>query len=163
MTQGQRPEAEGDHDGHDPGESLPVNPAGTEGQIMDQVMVAHASMWSAPLPPPDDLVKYNDAVPDGAERIIAMTERRHAHALETEVRMGEHAYRLARSGQLLGASVAFAVLAVAGLIAWLGATTAAAIVISSTLIGAAGIFVVGKWREQEGYGLPVRRATDDTN
>lgn len=38
-----------------------------------------ASQFSGPLPPPEILIKYNDAVPDAAERILSMAEREAAH------------------------------------------------------------------------------------
>ena len=50
-------------------------------------ITAQAAHFSGPLPPPEILAKYNDALPGAAERIIAMAENqsRHRQSLETRV------------------------------------------------------------------------------
>lgn len=40
--------------------------------------------WKGPLPPPDKLKEYNDAVSDGAERILRMTEKQAEHRMAME-------------------------------------------------------------------------------
>jgi uncharacterized membrane protein len=53
--------------------------------------VTHQSVsFSGPLPHPSLLAKYNEVIPNGAERIMAMAERQSAHreALETLVITG---------------------------------------------------------------------------
>ncbi len=42
------------------------------------------SSWKGPIPPPDILKEYNEAVPDGAERILSMAERQSEHRMELE-------------------------------------------------------------------------------
>ncbi len=44
-----------------------------------------------PLPPPEQLLKYNEAVPNGAERILAMAEKQalHRQSLEAKVIDGD--------------------------------------------------------------------------
>ena len=59
-------------------------------------------MWSGPLPPPTLLAEYNDAVPDGAERIVSMVERQTAHRMEMEARTAKYDHRLAHTGQWIG-------------------------------------------------------------
>jgi uncharacterized membrane protein len=45
-----------------------------------------AAFFSGPVPPPEFLARYNDVVPNGAERLLAMAERQSAHreSLETK-------------------------------------------------------------------------------
>ena len=62
-------------------------------------------MWSGPLPPPTLLAEYNDAVPDGAERIVSMVERQTAHRMEMEARTAKYDHRLAHTGQWIGLTV----------------------------------------------------------
>jgi len=38
-----------------------------------------AEYFSSPLPPPSVLARYNDVIPGGADRILAMAERQSAH------------------------------------------------------------------------------------
>jgi uncharacterized membrane protein len=40
--------------------------------------------FSGPIPPPNFLARYNEVVPNGAERIMAMAERQSAHREELE-------------------------------------------------------------------------------
>jgi uncharacterized membrane protein len=40
--------------------------------------------FEGPLPPPGLLAQYNDAAPNGADRILAMAERQAAHRQELE-------------------------------------------------------------------------------
>jgi uncharacterized membrane protein len=68
--------------------------------------IAHKSIqFSGPLPPPEILVRYNDAVPGGAERIVAMAEKQqeHRHRLESAVVMAN--CRTQQIGQVLGSIV----------------------------------------------------------
>lgn len=44
--------------------------------------LSHQISWSAgPLPPAEELLKYNDAVPEAAERILKMAETQQHHRL----------------------------------------------------------------------------------
>jgi uncharacterized membrane protein len=55
------------------------------------IAVTHQSVsFSGPLPPPALLAKYNEVIPNGAERIMAMAERQSAHRefLEKQVVAG---------------------------------------------------------------------------
>ena len=45
-----------------------------------------SSTFSGPLPPPEILIRYNEAVPDAAERILAMAEKQSAHRISLEDR-----------------------------------------------------------------------------
>jgi uncharacterized membrane protein len=49
-----------------------------------------AEFFSGPVPPPSLLAKYNDVVPNGAERLMAMAERQSAHreSMESQVVSG---------------------------------------------------------------------------
>lgn len=52
--------------------------------------VTQAVQFSGPLPPPELLERYNEVIPNGAERIMAMAERQSAHreSLEAQVIAG---------------------------------------------------------------------------
>lgn len=51
------------------------------------VVQIQASAFSGPLPPPELLAKYNDVIPNGAERIMAMAERQSSHRERLEYRV----------------------------------------------------------------------------
>ncbi len=53
-------------------------------------MVLHQEThFSGPIPPPALLAKYNEVIPNGAERIMAMAERQSAHRERLEARGGD--------------------------------------------------------------------------
>ena len=95
------------------------------------------------MPPPETLAQYSEAVPDGAERVLAMAERQAAHRVAIEAESVTSDYKLARAGQLVGLVVVLAVLALAGYLAYLGATTAAVAAVAIDVVGLAAVFVYG--------------------
>ena len=105
-------------------------------------------MFSGPLPPPEVLTKYNEAVPNAAERILVMAEKQadHRRGLEAKV-VASNAFN-----QTLGSVFAFilGLIAIGGgiyLIASGKSTEGLASIISSlTVLG--GIFVYGRRQQR---------------
>ena len=61
--------------------------------------------WSGPLPPPAALEKFNQIIPGGADRILAMAEKEQVHRIEYE-KVGLNATAgESKRGQFLGAAV----------------------------------------------------------
>ena len=62
--------------------------------------VAHreVTQWQGPLPPPESLERYNDILPDAAERIMAMAEKEmeHRHKREDIMLEQDEAYMMKR-------------------------------------------------------------------
>jgi uncharacterized membrane protein len=56
----------------------------TERELLIQ---ASSSSFSGPIPPPELLERYNDVIPNGAERIMVMAERQSAHREALEARV----------------------------------------------------------------------------
>src|SRR5260370_11293747 len=126
-------------------------------------MVLHQEThFSGPLPHPALLAKYNEVIPNGAERIMAMAERQSAHreSLEACVVAGNVA------SQARGSVFAFIICLVAviggfTLIATGKSAYGLAAIISS-LAALAGIFVIGKYqqrkeRQEKADALAARR------
>jgi len=65
--------------------------------------ISYAS-FSGPLPPPNVLAGYNDAVKDGAERLLKMTENQSNHRMKMEYRGQWFAFILGLMG-LTGAVI----------------------------------------------------------
>lgn len=53
-------------------------------QPNNQQILAQHQQWSGPLPPPAALAQFNDIIPNGAERIMAMVETEQAHRIASE-------------------------------------------------------------------------------
>ena len=102
-----------------------------------------AASFSGPLPPPETLVKYNEPVPDGAERIIAMAEKQAEHRMKQEGRgIGAD---IVRANLGLGAGF---IVALGGLGASYflidGGNAAAGVALGSVdLVGLVGAFIFG--------------------
>src|SRR5437899_3174380 len=64
------------------------------------------AVFQGPLPPPEILAKYNEALPGAAERIIAMAEKNQDHRQKLEAIVIPSRARNERRGQIIGAIVA---------------------------------------------------------
>ena len=117
------------------------HPAKQQGSV---VQAQFSGTFSGPLPPPNVLTKYNEAVPDAAERILRMAEKQaeHRQGLETKA-VASNTFN-----QTLGSIFAFilGLIAITGgiyLIATGKSTEGLTSIISSlTVLG--GIFVFGR-------------------
>jgi uncharacterized membrane protein len=61
-----------------------------------------AELFSGPIPPPDLLEKYNNIIPGGADRILAMAEQQQSHRQFMERTVIEGDVRRADRGLILG-------------------------------------------------------------
>lgn len=124
------------------------NPSGSNESIT-HVQRVEAAYFSGPIPPPDTLARYNDIVPNGAERLLAMAEKQSTHREELEAQV----VRGNISSQRLGSTYAFIIslVAVAGGI-WLihegkSVTGLAAIIIDLATL--AGVFVFSRNKQSQ--------------
>lgn len=125
---------------HQPPPQLPSHE--TLRQLVRQE-ISVSSTFSGPLPPPDILARYNDAVPDGAERIIALAERQAAHRMALESRVVDADIKRSNLGLGAGLLVALAGLSAAFLMVDRGNAWAGAVVGSLDLAGLVAVFVYG--------------------
>jgi uncharacterized membrane protein len=102
-----------------------------------------SASFSGPLPPPEILARYNDAVPDAAERIIAMAEKQAEHRMGLESRVIDADIRRANAGVVAGFLVALAFLGGSVFLVFTGHTQAGVIVGSLDLVGLVSVFVYG--------------------
>lgn len=112
------------------------------------ITAASVSQWAGPLPPPEALDRFNQVVPNGAERIFKMAEAEQAHRIAQETdalqaRVGE-----AKRGQILGATIS--IFAVVGALSsvWLGAHWAVSVaLVGVPLMGLAEAIVHSRSRQ----------------
>jgi uncharacterized membrane protein len=65
------------------------------------------SFFSGPLPPPEDLIKYNDVFPDCGKIIVEMAQKEQIHRHNTDNRrLDSDIITLAKRGQLIGGLLA---------------------------------------------------------
>lgn len=103
-----------------------------------------AGFFSGPLPPPEVLVRYNEAVPDGANRIIKMAESQAVHRQELEKTALKAQISSEKRGQWLGFFIALAFIAGGVYLIATGKSTAGLTVIGCDLAALVGVFVYGK-------------------
>jgi|GEM_PF-938286 len=78
------------------------------------------SSHSGPLPAPEDLRQYAEQIPNGGERIMALTENQAAHRMEVEKNIMVLGPKETARGQLYALIIGLAGLSTAGYIASLG-------------------------------------------
>ena len=106
--------------------------------------ITQVQQWAGPLPAPESLIKYNEAVPNAAERIVAMAENemKHRHSMEREELKKRS--NLAMISTILGFTC---VLVLVGLVAYAihaGAYNAALATVITAIATVAGVFGLGK-------------------
>jgi uncharacterized membrane protein len=104
--------------------------------------------FSGPLPKPEILTKYNEAVPNGAERIFVMAEKQSDHRqwLEKHALSGDS--KRSYCGLFTGAFIALAVLGGGVWCILEGHDAAGATFISIDLVSIVSVFVIGGTRQR---------------
>lgn len=110
--------------------------------------VSMRSMWSGPTPPPEILAKYNEAVPDGAERILRMAEKQSEHRMECEKKVISTELNQSGRGQNYALIVVLAVLCASFWLINTGHDTAGTVLGSIDLVALATVFIVGKYMQK---------------
>ena len=136
-------------------EGTPSLPKGGERVVAAAIVHQQLEAHSGPLPTPKQLAEYEQYCPGAADRIIRMAEEEALHRRSMEHKLvtsqtddlrAERSER--RIGQFLGTFVCVSVLAAGVLIATLAQSPqSGAWIITTTLIGVAGIFVYTKQAE----------------
>ena len=121
-----------------------IQPQSTETAVFAQQAEITYSVHSGPLPPPEDLAKYNMVLPDAAERIFRMAELQQAHRMELEKQVVGSDVQRSKWGQVLAAGVTGMCLLTGYGFARLGHPVEGAGVITTNIIGLATVFIVGR-------------------
>jgi uncharacterized membrane protein len=113
--------------------------------------------FSGPLPPPQVLLKYNEAVPGGAERIFAMAERQSHHRQDLEKTVIGRRTQYEGRAQILGFILAMTVAVGSMILVGMGKSIEGLVALGADLIAMAGVFIYGRKR-QEGELAEKREA-----
>lgn len=97
--------------------------------------------WSGPLPPPAALAQFNEIIPNGAERIMAMVEHEQAHRIAMEQKALRAEVWDTLGGKVLGALMTLAAVAGAVYTAYIGAHWA----VSVAIVGVPIMALIGKF------------------
>lgn len=77
--------------------------------------------WMGALPHPNHLEKFDLIIPNGAERIMQLTEKEQAHRINMEEKALPENFRALKRGQYFGAAISIIALILAALTSYLGA------------------------------------------
>ncbi|MEO5366478.1 MAG: DUF2335 domain-containing protein [Magnetococcus sp. WYHC-3] len=104
-------------------------------------------IFSGPLPPPAILKQYDELFPGAADQIfqMALDDAEHVHKMEEiQVNSIVHGHK---AGQGIAFILSVMALGVVAYLGYLGLESAAATVGGATLVGLAGVFVLGRKKE----------------
>jgi len=107
--------------------------------------------YSGPLPHPEFMRKYEEALPGACDRIFKLTEKEQTHRIEYDDRKLTGAIEQAKRGQWMG----FVLCILFGLIAYgtayLGHTVLAGIIGGATIVSLAIVFVLNREPRHGGH------------
>lgn len=113
-----------------------------EKQIEHISIAAQHRSFSGPLPPPEDLAKYDQIVPGAAERIIGMAEAEMKHRHKNEDTVTRGIIHTTYLSAIFAFVVAISLAALAFYLAYKGSYTAAASVAVGSIAAVISAFVV---------------------
>lgn len=125
-------------------EAVKRNPTILEEPEIQAVMVHHQKVHSGPLPAAEDIVLYNQAIPNGGDRLMKMAEKSLEIADKTqmaELEMRQEEQRIQKRGQNLAITVVALFTGLSGYLAYLGDTTSAALLMGAGLVSIVGAFL----------------------
>ena len=109
-----------------------------------EARITTVQQYSVPLPHPNDLIRYNDAVPNSAERIIAMAESEMQHRHKQEEVLLRNRVRVTYVSIFFSFVSVLCLSGLVGFALYIGASGAAIGVAIGAIASVAGIFMYAK-------------------
>jgi uncharacterized membrane protein len=107
------------------------------------------TQFTGPIPPPEVLSKYNDALPDAAERIVAMAESQLKHRQDIEKQVIDSNCKAQQRGPIYGLIVALAAIGGGVYLIHAGQSAEGLAAVIAPLAGIVGVFIYGKMTQQK--------------
>lgn len=101
------------------------------------------SYRSGPLPTPEEMVKYNEAIPDAANRILIMAEKEQSFRHQSENRIIDKVLKSNSRGQILAFIIALLGMGIGAWLIYLGNTITGSVFSGATLITLVSLFIKG--------------------
>jgi uncharacterized membrane protein len=112
-------------------------------------IAASRTQFIGPLPPPEILVKYNDALPNAAERIVAMAESQLKHRQALEDKVVDSNCKAQQRGPIYGFIVCMSAIAGGIYLIHTGKDASGLAAIVTALASLAIVFIYGKAKQQK--------------
>lgn len=122
-------------------------PSPPQRQQSSSITQVQTEFFSGPIPPPTYLARYNDVVPNGADRILSMAERQSAHRESLEAKVIGENIKSQRQGQNRAFILALVVVSGGIYLMSKGMSGWGFAAIISSLTSLVSVFAIGK-REQ---------------
>jgi uncharacterized membrane protein len=141
---------------------LPPAPKQDENTQTITQIKAQISSFSGPLPPPNILAQYNEIIPNGADRILAMAERQSAHRESMESQVVKENLAAQRRGSWFAFILALSAILGGVILIYFGKNASGLAAIITALASLAGVFFYSKYeqrkeRVQKATALEARR------
>jgi uncharacterized membrane protein len=107
------------------------------------------TQYSGPLPPAEELDRYNQIVPGAADRLLGLVEKQSDHRMELEKMTIAHQLKEGGRGQFIGAGLAILFLGGSLWITHEGYPWVGSAMGSTTVIGLVTVFVLGKRTQRQ--------------
>lgn len=108
-----------------------------------------STFHSGPLPPASELQRYNEIIPNGADRIMKMAEDQSRHRMQLESIIIPSQTKQSARGQILGFVIAIFVVSAGVFCILKGHDTAGASLVVGIVVSLVGVFVLGKERQKK--------------
>lgn len=108
-----------------------------------------AEFFSGPLPPPSLLAKYNEVVPGGAERILAMAESQSKHRESLESKVVEGNIKSQQRGSLYAFVIAMTTITGGIYLIHTGNDLSGLATVITSLIGLVSVFAYAQYRQSK--------------
>ena len=115
--------------------------------------------YSGPLPHPDILIKYNDAHPGAADRIIAMAEKQSAHRQAIEKSVIDSNCHVQKTGPIYGLIICVSAIAAGTYLIHSGQQAGGLAAIISALTGLTVVFIYGKRKQKQDLANKIEPIT----
>lgn len=112
-------------------------------------VISHYQSYHGPTPPASELQGYENIIPGSANRIIKLAEEEASHRRGLEKNIVRRQFNQSSAGQWLGFVLSSILIAVGGLLTYLGHDTVGGIIFGTTIIGLATVFALGRWNKKE--------------
>jgi uncharacterized membrane protein len=116
------------------------------GQVTS-LQASYSEYFAGPIPPPSLLARYNDIVPNGAERILAMAERQsqHRETIESQVVTGNIDSQ--KRGTIFGFILALVTILGGFALVYAGKDTSGMAAIIGSLVSLVSVFVYARHKQ----------------
>ncbi|MDO1509965.1 MULTISPECIES: DUF2335 domain-containing protein [unclassified Neisseria] len=122
-------------------------------QLLNQIIAKH---HMRPLPAPEDMARYSNIIPNGAERIMQMAEKEQTARLQMEDKEQRERFNflkqeqeIKKRGQLFGCLSVIVFAAISFYLIYSGSPTAGASLMGASLVAVVLAFVAGRSNTKE--------------